>query len=158
MFSLFSFHYFPISSSQGSRSARRAAARTEPAPLFGPPRGESTIRVLAVLFSNFLFYSSTIVKHKNCARRFRASVFQRPTCLPFLGSFLGFRGSERRTALDIHGFIRSADRMLFYKTLGMWFTLSLFLQFRVLKIPLFSEKIGNFSRIFQEKYCTLWIF
>jgi len=29
------------------------------------------------------------------------------------------------------------------------------LQFRVLKIPLFSEKIGIFSRIFQEKYCTL---
>ena len=71
-------------------------------------------------------------------------------------SFFKFRTSSStslRRALN-----HSEDGSINYKTLGMWFTVSLFVQFRVLKIPLFSEKIGKFSRIFQEKYCTFWIF
>ena len=43
-----------------------------------------------------------------------------------------------------------------YKTLGMWFTLSLFLQFRVPKIPLFSEKIGKFSRNSKKNIGFFW--
>ena len=37
-------------------------------------------------------------------------------------------------------------------------TITFFCSFVSWKFPLFSEKIANFSRIFQEKYCTFWIF